>query len=164
MTPLNWAYSSTTSPEPLAGPQMHDSPSGTRPHAPIDVQWIGGLTFEAGQAERPKVRIDADGQTAPSPFDVLLAGIATCASVDVVTILEKQRTPVQALNVRVESSRVDSIPRRLASAILHFSIKAPGTTIEKATRAVELSVTKYCSVRSSLIADAPVTWTVELKT
>jgi putative redox protein len=126
------------------------------------VHWVGGLAFEAGRAEGPKIRIDGDAQSAPSPFDVLLAAIATCASTDVVTILQKQRTPVHALDVRVEATRVESTPRRLASAILHFSITAPGATLEKATRAVELSVTKYCSVRSSLIADAPVTWSVEL--
>jgi len=131
-------------------------------HPPFDVQWVGGLEFDGGRPDGPKVRIDGDAQTAPSPFDTLLAAIATCASVDVVTILEKQRTPVQALSVRVEALRVESTPRRLASAILHFRISAPGTTTAKATRAVELSVTKYCSVRSSLIADAPVTWTVEL--
>ena len=132
-------------------------------HVPIDVQWVGGLNFEAGRPDGPKVRIDGDAQSAPSPFDALLAAIATCASVDVVTILAKQRTPVRALNIRVEASRVESTPRRLASAVLHFSIAAPGTTIEKATRAVELSVTKYCSVRSSLIADASVSWSVELR-
>ena len=132
-------------------------------HVPIDVHWVGGLNFEAGRLEGPKVRIDGDARSAPGPFDVLLAAIATCAATDVVTILEKQRTPLQALAVRVEASRVTSVPRRLASAILHFSIKAPGTTIEKAMRAVELSVTKYCSVRSSLIADVPVTWTVALE-
>jgi putative redox protein len=142
---------------------MRNPPSGTIAHASIDVQWVSGLIFEAGRAEGPTVRIDGDAQTAPSPFDLLLAAIATCASVDVVTILAKQCTPVQALNVRVEANRVESPPRRLASAVLHFSITAPGTTIEKATRAVELSITKYCSVRSSLIADASVTWRVELK-
>lgn len=131
---------------------------------PIDVQWVGGLAFEAGRPDGPSIRIDGDAHSAPSPFDALLAAIATCASADVVTILEKQRTPVRALSVRVESNRVDSTPRRLASAVLHFGIAAPGTTIEKATRAVELSVTKYCSVRSSLIADASVSWSVELKT
>ena len=131
---------------------------------PIDVQWVGGLNFEAGRPDGPRIRIDGDGQSAPSPFDALLAAIATCASVDVVTILQKQRTPVQALSVRVAANRVDSTPRRLASAVLHFGITAPGTTLEKATRAVELAVTKYCSVRSSLIADAPVSWSVELKT
>jgi putative redox protein len=138
------------------------SPAGTFTHAPIDMHWVSGLTFEAGRPDGPKVRIDGDAQTAPGPFDMLLAAIATCASVDVVTILQKQRTPVQALNVRVEAKRIESTPRRLASANLRFVITAPGTTLDKATRAVELSVRKYCSVRSSLIADAPITWTVEL--
>jgi putative redox protein len=142
---------------------MPDPRAGTIAHVPIDVQWVGGLNFEAGRPDGPKVRIDGDAQSAPSPFDALLAAIATCASVDVVTILAKQRTPVQALSIRVAANRVESTPRRLASAVLHFSIAAPGTTIEKATRAVELSVTRYCSVRSSLIADASVSWSVELK-
>ena len=143
-------------------PGMNTPSSGTVTHAPIDVQWVGGLNFETGRPGGPKVRIDGDAQSAPGPFDVLLAAIATCASVDVVVILEKQRTPVQALGVRVEANRVDATPRRLASAILHFKITAPGSTVEKATRAIELAVTKYCSVRSSLIADATVSWTVEL--
>ncbi len=94
---------------------------------------------------------------------MLLAAIAACASVDVVTILQKQRTPAKALRVRVEADRVESTPRRLSSANLHINITAPGATIEKATRAVELSITRYCSVRSSLIADARVSWTVELE-
>jgi putative redox protein len=139
-----------------------NSPVETFAHAPIEVRWIDGLAFEAGRPDGPKVRIDADAQTAPGPFDLLLAAIASCASVDVVTILAKQRTPAQAFHVRVEATRLESTPRRLAAANLHFSITAPGTTLAKATRAVELSVTKYCSVRSSLIAEAPVTWTVEL--
>jgi uncharacterized OsmC-like protein len=46
---------------------------------------------------------------------------------------------------------------------MHFAIAAPGTSAAKAARVVELAVTKYCSVRSSLIADAPVTWTVALE-
>jgi putative redox protein len=141
---------------------MSNLPPGKIAHAPIDVRWVRGAAFEAGRPQGPRIAIDGDAQSAPSPFDLLLAAVASCAAVDVVTILEKQRTPVQALNVRVEATRVDAIPRRLAAAVLHFAITAPGTTIEKATRAVELSVTRYCSVRSSLIADAPVSWKVEI--
>lgn len=132
-------------------------------HTPICVDWVEGLEFDAGRGDGPKIRIDGDARAAPSPFDVLLAAIATCAASDVVTILAKQRTPVQALRVRVEAQRVEAIPRRLASAVLHFTITARGTTMEKAGRAVELAVTRYCSVRSSLIADAAVTWTVGLE-
>lgn len=133
------------------------------PHARMEVDWIAASEFEAHRADGPKVRIDGDSKAAPSPFDMLLAALATCAATDVVSILAKQRTPVKSLHVAVEAQRVDATPRRLASAILHFSIAAPGTTRAKAERAVELSVTRYCSVRSSLLAEIPVIWTLELK-
>ena len=133
-------------------------------HTPVQIEWAGGLQFDAGRPEGPKVRLDGDAQAGPGPFDMLLASVAACAATDVVEIMKKQRTPLEALSVRVEAYRVPSIPRRLASAILHFTLQGPGITVQKAARAVELSVTKYCSVRSSLIADAPVTWTIELKT
>ncbi|HXW73905.1 MAG TPA: OsmC family protein [Steroidobacteraceae bacterium] len=142
---------------------MSTAPSQGSLHPSIEVEWRGGSEFEAGRAGGPTIRIDADAKRAPSPFDVLLASLATCASVDIVTILQKQRTPVSSLHVRVEARRVATTPRHLASATLHFAIDAPGTTSQKVARAVELSVTKYCSVRSSLIADAPVTWTIELR-
>lgn len=132
-------------------------------HPTIEVDWTGGSEFDAHRAGGPKIHVDGDAKTAPSPVDVLLAALATCAATDVVSILHKQRTPVQALHVAVEAERVERTPRRLAAAVLHFSIRAPGTTAAKAARAVELSVTKYCSVRSSLIADAAVTWTIDLE-
>jgi len=132
-------------------------------HPSIEVEWNGGLEFEAGRAAGTKIRIDGDAQSAPSPFDLLLASLASCAAIDVVTILAKQRTPVRSLHVRVEAHRAEAVPRRLASAVLHFSVSAPGTTEQKVTRAVELSVTKYCSVRSSLAADVPVSWTIALE-
>ena len=138
--------------------------SPTLAHPPTEVEWVGGLKFDASRADGPKVRIDGDTHTAPSPFDMLLAAIATCAATDVVTIMEKQRTPLQGLHIQVEAQRVSDIPKRLASAILHFTLRGNGITPEKAARAVELSVTKYCSVRSSLIEDVPVTWTIDIKT
>ncbi len=132
-------------------------------HPTIAVDWTGGSEFEAHRAGGPKIRIDGDAKSAPSPVDVLLAALATCAATDVVTILQKQRTPVQSLHVAVEADRAASTPRRLAAAVLHFTIRAPGTTAAKAARAVELSVTKYCSVRSSLSAEAAVSWTIDLE-
>ena len=142
---------------------MSQAHGTTVANAPIEVDWVAGSEFDAHRPGGPKIRIDGDAKSAPSPFDTLLAAMATCAATDVVTILEKQRTPVKALRVRVEAQRVASTPRRLVSALLHFTIDAPGTTGAKAERAVELAVTKYCSVRSSLIEDATVTWTIDLR-
>jgi putative redox protein len=132
-------------------------------HAPVELDWVSGSEFEAGRPGGPRIRLDGDGRTAPSPFDAFVAAIAACAATDVVTILRKQRTPVQSLRVRIEAQRVETVPRRLASAVLHFSISAPGATAEKVARAVELSITRYCSVRSSLASDAAVTWSIDLK-
>ena len=132
-------------------------------HPAMEVEWVAGALFDAHRHDGPTVRIDADAKTAPSPVDVLLASLATCSATDVVTILHKQRTPVRRLSVRVEAQRVQSTPRRLAAAVLHFHIDAPGSNVAKATRAVELAVSKYCSVRSSLDAEIPVTWTIDLR-
>jgi putative redox protein len=129
----------------------------------VDVQWSGGQQFTARRRQGPAIHIDGDAQSAPSPFDLLLGSLAACAAVDVVTILKKQRTPPQALSVRIEGSRVEVPPRRLKSAVLHFTIEARGTTPAHAERAIELSVTRYCSVRFSLAHDIPVTWTLDLK-
>jgi putative redox protein len=139
-----------------------ESVSAAIANPPVQVEWVGGLLFDTGRPGGPQVRIDSDAQTGPSPFDALLAAIATCASTDVVEIMKKQRTPLKALSVRVEAYRISETPRRLASAVLHFTLKGEGITRPKAERAVELSVNRYCSVRSSLIADAAVTWTLEL--
>lgn len=132
-------------------------------HQRIEVDWIAGAEFDARRPGGPAIRIDGDAKSGPSPFDALLAALATCSAIDVVTILQKQRTPVTALHVGVEAHRVETTPRHLVSAVLHFRIRAPGAPAAKVARAVELSVTKYCSVRSSLRTDAPVTWTIELE-
>ncbi len=141
---------------------MAETQSRRLSHPTMEVDWVAGGQFDAHRPGGPPIRLDADASSGPSPFDGLLAALATCAATDVVSILQKQRTPVTALHVAVEAQRVDATPKRLAAAVLHFSIAAPGATADRTARAVELSVTKYCSVRSSLLADVPVTWTVEL--
>lgn len=136
-----------------------DTVSHPTAHGPVEVEWVGGLQFDSGRPGGPKARIDGDARTGGSPFDMLLGAVAACAATDVVQIMQKQRTPLEALRVRVEAQRVAGIPRRLASAVLHFELRGAGIAQEKAARAVELSVTKYCSVGSSLRSDAPLTWT-----
>jgi putative redox protein len=143
--------------------EMATTSSTTVAHGPIEVDWVGGSEFEARRPGSPPIRIDGNAASAPSPFDALLAAVATCAATDVVSILSKQRTPVTSLQIRVEAQRIAVTPRRLAAATLHFTIKAPGASAAKVARAVELSITKYCSVRSSLLGEVPVTWTTALE-
>ena len=127
-----------------------DTVSSTyRPRAG-QIEWAGGLQFDAGRPDGPKARIDGDARTGPSPFDMLLAAVAACAATDVVQIMEKQRTPFSRSVSGSRPSESAAFRGGSPSAVLHFTLRGAGITPEKAERAVELSVTKYCSVGSSL--------------
>jgi putative redox protein len=128
----------------------------------IHVEWVGAHRFDAGRPGGPTARIDGEGETGQSPPETLLTALATCVSYDVIDILAKQRTPIQSLEVDVVGQRVDTIPRRYKEITLNFRIAGKGIEKDQALRAIELSATKYCSVRDSLRNDIKVEWTVEL--
>jgi putative redox protein len=126
------------------------------------VNWKSERIFEAGREGRPAVILDGDGIAAPSPPDALLASLASCVSVDVVDILAKRRTPVEKYSVEALGERVDSIPRRFKHITLNISITGAGIERGPAEHAIDLAVTKYCSVRDSLAPDIPVVWNLSL--
>lgn len=129
----------------------------------IHVEWVGAHRFDAGRPNGPTARIDGDGETGQSPPEALLSALATCVSYDVIDILAKQRTPIASLEIDVVGQRVDTIPRRYKHITLNFHISGEGIEKEQAQRAIELSATKYCSVRDSLKNDIEIEWTVEIR-
>jgi putative redox protein len=129
----------------------------------IHVDWVGGHRFDTGRPGGPTARIDGEGETGQSPPETLLSALATCVSYDVVDILAKQRTPISSLSIDIVGERVDTIPRRYKHITLNFTIGGHGIDKSQALRAIELSTTKYCSVRDSLSRDIEIDWTVELK-
>jgi len=138
-------------------------PKTTAKPSLIHVNWVGGHRFDAGRPNGPTARIDGEGETGQSPPETLLSALATCVSYDVIDILEKQRTPIESLEIDVVGERVDTIPRRYKHITLNFRIGGQGIAKDQALRAIELSATKYCSVRDSLRSDIQLDWTVELE-
>lgn len=128
----------------------------------LDVKWVGEHKFEAGRPGKPTMLIDGDGRRAPSSVDSLIAALATCSAYDVIDILAKRRTRVESLEIEVVTERVDTVPRRLKHVTLKYRIGGAGVEREHAERAIELAVTKYCSVGASLRDDIVVDWTVAI--
>ena len=134
-----------------------------RPPNHVVRRWRGEEEFEAGRPNGPTLRVDGRAKVAQSPVDVLLTALGACSSIDVVSILAKRRTPVKSLEVDVVGERADDrVPRKVRRILLTFRITGAGIEREQAERAVELSVTKYCSVRDSLDPAIPVEWKIEL--
>ena len=130
--------------------------------ARVTIEWQGDHRFETGRAGAPATLLDGSSTAAQSPVEMLLSAVASCAAIDVVDILAKRRTPVEALNVDVTGDRVDTIPRRFRHIALAFRITGAGIERDQAERAIDLAITKYCSVRDSLREDIGVDWTLEL--
>lgn len=128
----------------------------------ILVDWKGDRQFEAMREGRPSILIDGDGNAGPTPPDTLLAALAACVSVDVVDILAKRRTPVETYHVEVLGERADTTPRKFTHITLNISIVGKTVEREQAERAIDLAVTKYCSVNDSLDPSIPVVWNLLL--
>ena len=128
----------------------------------VHVKWDGDHRFDAGRPGGPTVRLDGDGTTGQSPVDALMSALAACTAVDVVEILAKRRTPLSALSIDALGTRADGVPRRVVDAKLTYTLSGDGIERSHAERAVELAITKYCSVRDSLNADIPIHFQVNL--
>jgi putative redox protein len=136
-------------------------PSTGNPIARSHAVWKGGLLFEAGAGERTHL-IDGNSKQAPSPVETLLSSLGTCTASDVVEILAKQRTPVQALEVDVMATRRAEFPRRVLTAEVTLTLAGQGIERDKAERAVALSIEKYCTVAASLAGDIELTTIIVL--
>jgi putative redox protein len=90
----------------------------------------------------------------------LLLAVASCSGSDVVAILQKMRVQLRELRIEVAGQRREQEPRRYTSIHLDYRLGGEGLDQAKASRAVDLSVEKYCSVIHSLASDIIITHAV----
>ena len=138
-------------------------PAGGKPPSRVRATWAGDQRFDVGREGGPSARLDGRAQTGPSPVDALVGALASCVAIDVVEILAKRRTPVRSLTVDATGERANAVPARVTRARLRFHVAGAGIERAHAERAIELAVTKYCSVRDSLDPTTPVEWELVLE-
>jgi putative redox protein len=88
----------------------------------------------------------------------VLAALGSCSSIDVISILQKQKQEITAYLVTIDGQREQGKTPSLFTTIhLHFSLKGKNLESGKVQRAIELSVDKYCSVAKILEKTATIT-------
>jgi putative redox protein len=96
------------------------------------------------------------------PMEGVLMSLAACSSIDVVSILKKMRQPLEHLEIQVEGQRAqDQVPAVFTDIHLHFMLSGALNT-DKVARALELSITKYCSVVKMIEQTVKVTYDFEI--
>jgi putative redox protein len=80
------------------------------------------------------------------PMEGLLASLVGCSSIDILSILEKQRYVPKHYEVEVEGNRKDgAIPAVFTSITVNISI-SKDVDENKLKKAIQLTQEKYCSV------------------
>lgn len=142
---------------------------GSAPNAPvvkppsrIHLKWIADERFDTGRADGPRALIDGNSKSAPGPVETLVGALGACTSVDVISILNKRRTPPTLFELDLVAQRAQAVPARLTAVHMKFRLEGEGVDRVSVERAIDLSINKYCSVRDSLDPNIPVTWSLEM--
>ena len=117
----------------------------------------GDYGFEAKDENGYIVRMDTKPEMGGEdfgarPMQLLLSGLAGCASIDVISILKKQKQEIDGYRVVVNGIREEGKEPSLWKNI-EIEFHLYGNVDEnKARKAVDLSLEKYCSVAATLTA------------
>jgi putative redox protein len=125
-------------------------------------EWKEGMQFDGRSQSGHTLHFDGTSEHAagPSPMEAVLAALCGCTSVDVVSILQKKREPLEGLTVTAEAEQAPEPPRVFTR--IHLTYRIRGKVTEKAAEdAVALSKNKYCSVSKMLEKSAAVDYSIE---
>ncbi len=117
-------------------------------------------TFEASNGKDQKITLG--NGTALGPMEAVLSAAAGCSTIDIAMILERMRQPIESIDVEVEGTRRDEIPRIFTKIHMHYTLTG-NLKDKKVKQAIDLSLEKYCSVSIMLSSSVEISSSYEIK-
>lgn len=126
------------------------------------VTLVQGMQFKGRATSGHTLTMDADeeaggGNAGFRPMELLLVGFGGCTGMDVISILRKKRQPVTGFEMNVKGEKADDYPKIYKEVHIEYVVKGKGVQKEAVERAIELSLTKYCSVGATLAKAGKIT-------
>ena len=128
------------------------------------VTWQKELQFVGMADSGFPVKLDSHSspETGVGPVEMLAIALAGCTAMDVISILVKKKMDVTSFEVKVNADRAADPPKRITKAVLEYVVRGHGVDEASVRRAIELSVTKYCSVHATLKDSFPIALTYSI--
>jgi putative redox protein len=116
----------------------------------IKATFNSGMNFTA-DINGHKIEIDTDEagggkNIGTRPKALMLASLAGCTGLDVVSILNKMRINFSDLSISVDGHLTDTEPKIYDEVTINYTIKVSKEDESKVEKAVNLSQDKYCGV------------------
>jgi putative redox protein len=114
--------------------------------------WEGqGGAFRAVGGSGLQLRFDSpSGPNSASPMELVALASAGCTASDVISILQKKQQQVVEFEVNVVAIRATEHPKVFTEIDLEYVVTGHSIDPKAVERAIELSLTKYCSVNLML--------------
>lgn len=129
----------------------------------VHVRWVDRRQFVGWDSTGHGIVMDgmaggAGEGTGIRPIELVLYGLAGCTAMDVVSVLEKKRLDVRGVEVNVDGEQqTDDFPHYYKTIALEYVVTGVDIPDAAVARAIELSETKYCSVKGCLGPQVTVT-------
>ena len=126
------------------------------------VKWVEDVCFMGESESGHAVILDGSPEIGGRnlgmrPMEMLLIGMGSCSSIDVVTILKKARQDISNCVAEISAERAEDIPKVFTKIHVHFVVTGRSLNESQVERAVKLSAEKYCSASIMLGKAAEIT-------
>ncbi|MGB0369121.1 MAG: OsmC family protein [Flavobacteriales bacterium] len=130
----------------------------------VNTVWKEKMAFES-QLGNHVVRMDTTPElgddSGASPKQLLLAGLAGCTGMDVVSLLNKMRVPFTNFEMDIEADLTEEHPMVFSEIRLVYKFFGKDLDTTKVEKAVKLSQDKYCGVSAMLKKNSPIEYSIE---
>ena len=119
-----------------------------------ELTFTSGLHFDVDTGSGRTLAFDDSPGGGLGPVETVLAALAACSAMDVISVALKKRQQVVTYRIHARGEQRDEYPQVLTRIDLVHEIEGPGVSAEAIARSIELSATKYCPVNAMLSAGA----------
>jgi putative redox protein len=116
----------------------------------VTTAWKGNMQFDATVSGH-HVMLDAASASGGEdmgarPKELMLAALAGCTGMDVVSILKKMRVEFTGLNIIVDADVTEDHPRHYERMHVVYEFTGNDLQVDQLKKAVDLSQERYCGV------------------
>ena len=130
----------------------------------VNTNWKNKMAFDS-EIDNHTLRIDTGGllgdDSGPSPKKLLLASLAGCTGMDVVSLLKKMRVGITGFEIAIEADLTEEHPKVYSEIRVTYRFRGSNLNKEKIKKAVHLSQEKYCGVSAMLKKNSPINYSIE---
>lgn len=133
----------------------------------VETAWKGNMQFDAlvsGHHVIMDAMPDAGGDDqGVRPKPLMLAALAGCTGMDVISILKKMKVEPDAFNIKVEADVTDDHPKHYIHMHVIYEFTGKELPMDKLKKAVDLSQEKYCGVSHAYKKAMPLSYEIKIK-